>query len=257
MRLTEEQLGRLFDQMPDSWPINQEHDLSRPPIGVTRNKRLERLPSGNLAIVADLEFNDEAAMWSYGGMSVSFTGQETIGSGVEAQLDAQLLYNPIHFDRRQIADLLALLDDFVEIRALEKHDKADEPVTILILVLLGEIVLRGFFEELGKDAYRVFKNRMGHLLNAKQLAGSTGAKGQLQFTAAHANRPYLVIVDLRPNQVEWMGTTHTLASARACVESIVGASEIERIAIRPVESEPLWEVIYFVDASGDVVRVAK
>jgi hypothetical protein len=60
-RLTREELQQLFSQIPQEWVGAVVHDLSRPPITRSFNKRLEELPDGELAITLDIEVLDEEA----------------------------------------------------------------------------------------------------------------------------------------------------------------------------------------------------
>ena len=123
-RITPEILRELFSQLPDESVQTTNHDLSKPPICRGYNKRLERLPDGELALKLDIEVFDEKAFESMGGFSIAFT-HLTVRRG-EGEPAIRVLLNPTQFDFRGAAGAITRLwPPSVTIDVTERVEKAD------------------------------------------------------------------------------------------------------------------------------------
>ena len=67
-KLTKQQLRDLFKQMPREFTLDQHHDLSKPPVSKTYNKRFVEISDGEFAIKVDVDVFDEGLLKRMGGL---------------------------------------------------------------------------------------------------------------------------------------------------------------------------------------------
>ena len=158
--LSERELTELFVQMSDEFPSTVSHDLSQSPVVRAFNKRLERLPNGDLAIKVDLEVFDEQAFARYGGMSIGFYRRHVRFGAGDPVVSVTINSRQFDFDE-------AVKDASSSIRmrpmeVVERVEKAFGLETAIITILvtaaaIGGIAVReifsGFFNSMGADLY--------------------------------------------------------------------------------------------------------
>jgi hypothetical protein len=139
-RIPPETLREIFDDMPESFLLNHEHSLSRPPVGRAFNKRLVELDGGALAILLDVEVLDEEAYERSRGMSISVTSRQPVLSEPGSVLTAQVLFDPNQFDSDGVAAALTGLGtEEYGLIAIERRQKyhVGEEYTHLVQVGSG------------------------------------------------------------------------------------------------------------------------
>jgi len=240
----------LFSQLSDPMLLSQDHDMSLPPIAVARNKRLLNKTDGGLAIIADVEIFDEEAAKRYGGFSPAFTTGRALNADEVEIPDVQILYDPLQFSDEEISELIESAGPNAHFEGRERKLKAAHPQAILIVNYVSLVVLNAMLGEAAKGTFKLVFPKLRDLLRRKRGMG-IDAKAQLHLRAGGPHGDFMVIIDLAPDQIEWLGReAHTLESALAYVRSVVGRLRIERVAIRPTSAPPYWDLVHFVEDNG-------
>jgi hypothetical protein len=160
-RLTRDQLEDFLQQFPDPHIINDSHDLSRPPIAIGYNKRIDNISNGIAVLKIDIEVINEDTFQKHGGFSISYS-RNTIRVGVGDPI-FNILINPRQFDFESTArGAIPLVRLGTTIDIIERIEKAELlQDAIIIISLLGMYsaaqVVRGFFNAAGADIFRYFK----------------------------------------------------------------------------------------------------
>ncbi len=250
--ITEEELQLLFDQISDPYVMYSEHNPGNRPFSKSFNKRLERLDTGELAIVCDVEIYDEAEMQKYGGYSVSFT-RRTYTTNENREPELHIKYNPRLFDTDGIYRLVELSEDRKQLNASELYQKAlDIPLIVFIAFVSGAVV-GGFFNAMGEDLYGAVKK---YLTSAgKKIREEHGEDLTCQFTFVATQLPKQpqVLVSVSSALVD------RLVTLNINEEMILGElakhsdlSDVARASIVLVDDVPSWRVEYVMDSKDQV-----
>lgn len=154
--ISENDLKNLFVQMPDPCIFNQSHDESLPPAGKGYNKKLIKLQNGDLAITMDFDIYDESLEINPGGFSPSSTHKEYRDNS-NRNPEVKVLYDEQVFKVDYWKDIINCSDEEVCISCAPKIDRHAEVTIITVITIVSFALLRGFFEEVGKEAYRKLK----------------------------------------------------------------------------------------------------
>lgn len=248
--LTEKMLQELFNQMPDPYVINQDHDESKPPGGIGNHKKLERLEDGTLAITMDVEFYKENWDSSKHGFSISYAYGRSVSHNEMKKSEICIFYNPREFKETQFVSLLSLSDNEIEIRSVRLEQKSAEVVAIIVISFALDIAT-GFFHETGKELFRLLKKRLSNL--AGQSKRESGLAVVFQFT--HFDKlnghDYEVLVVCSADNIKIiLDTPLKLDSAKKFVKEVVGNSIVKKVVVDVMEKSPFWKIRHIIDNYG-------
>lgn len=254
-KLTKEQLFFLFMQIPQEFILNQQHDLSKPPIGRIYNKRFVEISDREFAIKVDVDVFDEELFEEMRSFSISYTG-ERLTLNPSSRADIEILFNPLIFSREDMLSLIKISDETIQIDAIELKQKALEPITVLILKFVLISAAIGFFGKLGSDVYDVLKAKLRQLANRRKVKRKPEIILQLLFTIKLVERSVDVIIELLMEDLDIIKQRDlSIESALEYVTTATGHTEIQRVALRVQRSEPYWSLVYFVDLKGTVMNL--
>lgn len=157
-QLSEEEITRLYEGLSDDLPMVVRHDMSTEPIARSFNRRLERLPNGDLAIKVDMEIFNEAEFAKFGGMSIGFSRHYYhVGTGEPL---AAITLNTRQFDvNAAAADVQSALDGRFAVLVVERVEKAAVLTTAIIAIasFIAGQTFSGFFNAVGAELYALVK----------------------------------------------------------------------------------------------------
>jgi hypothetical protein len=241
-QLTREELRELYSQMPDQRSLNLNHDPRKPPIARTLNTYLDEIPEGILAIKSDIEVLDEAQFASLRGMSIAYHRTSERGETPVHRPSIVISFNPREIDRERLAAVLSssgLPSGYVELS--ERSEKS----LVVTIALIFAIVSRGFWNEAGADAWRLFKRLV-------QEGVTEG--GQAEFAAiseADSTHPQLIIcplIDFDPNIMAVIDEEDILSQAQALAPS----NKLVKV-VAQVDQAGLATINFAVDREGNTI----
>jgi hypothetical protein len=159
-------LKQFFEQLPDPWVLNNNHDLSKPPIGIGYNKQFGQTEDGVWAILIDVDVWDEEEFNKMGGFSISYL-RNKITMNPNREGDIEIIFNPMILDKNEINELIQLSTDNVQIDAREVIQKALEIPFVLILKFSAVAFFAAFFGKMGSDTWDLLKNKITVLASKK------------------------------------------------------------------------------------------
>ncbi len=245
-RLSREAIETLFQQLPEVSFSFRNHDTSVQPVSRGFNKRLQELPSGELAIALDLEVLNEEAFKSTGGYSIAFTGR-TIQFGSDPAV--RVLVNPRQFPFEEIAEDIAQLlppDESIDVtERIEKTGILETAAIIVILFVAGEIA-KGFFSKVGSELFDYLK---------KRCTGNppTEPRIHLQTTIEIRNSPVVLLLVADPTTPPGHLAKIDVETITAQVELLAGAVDIRR-GVGVIRPGPTVEMSFVVGADGVIIK---
>ena len=220
-RLSRETIETLFQQLPEVSLSFRNHDMSVQPVCRGFNKRLQELPTGELAIALDLEVLDEEEFKSTGGYSIAFTNR-TIQFGSDPAV--KVLVNPRQFPFEEIAEEIGqLLPPGESVDVTERIEKTGIHETVAIFVILfvaGEIA-KGFFSKVGGELFDYLK---------KRRTGNPPTEPMIHLQTAIEVRksPVVLLLVADPATPPWDLAQVDVDAITAQVETLAGTADIQR-----------------------------
>ncbi|MEL6771639.1 MAG: hypothetical protein AAFP18_11295 [Bacteroidota bacterium] len=254
-RLAEGELRAIFDDMPDPVILNKHHDLSQEPAGRLLNKRLERLESGDLAIVIDAEILDETALDWAKGFSLSFPSN-IYSVDASRRGNIAVVFNPRILDEADFIPLVGLSDDNFQIDVVELQQRSVEAAAIVILKFVGLAAVSHFVGQFAERAAKALAASLRDAAAKRRNAIGQETVFQLQFEMEIGGKEVPVVLSVLPeNLTQMQDDAVSIDAARVFVETKVGNSKLQRIALRFSGSPPTFEIDHFVDMRGNVVAL--
>jgi hypothetical protein len=241
-QLARKELRELYSQMPDQRALNLNHDPRKPPIARTLSSYLDELPGGILAIKSDIEVFDEEQFASLRGMSISY---HRISERVETPVhrpSVVISFNPRDIDRDRLAAVLASSDLPSGYVGLSERSEKSLIVTI---ALIFAIVSRGFWNEAGADAWRLFKR-----LVREGVTGDSQAEFAV-ISEADSTHPQLIVctpIDFDPNIIAAIDEDDLLSQAQALAPS----NKLVKV-VAQVDQAGLATINFAVDREGNTI----
>lgn len=252
-KISKENLKELFKQMPSSSVINQEHDLTLPPVAQIYNKQFVKIDSSEYAIKADVDIWDEEAFAASGGFSISYV-IKTTKTGPKESGDIRIFFNGLQISSEEINSLL-ISDDAVQFDALEMRQKsailvAVTGATLTITVFIGLSIAGGFFKSMGGDLYSKFKNKLRSLIEAKKLINERLTLN-LVSPIVYNDHSFEVSILLGPDYADRLDDKdETLASVKNYLISNINNPRARRVVVIPQPDAPYWTIRNIIEADN-------
>ncbi len=226
--LSEEEIRKAFEQMEDLTLLNQEHNAALPPVGQMSNKRLKRLDTGDLAIIADVEIQDGVEIPEGAGISLTFAKRH-FSVNRDQQGDVALLINSDHFEIQDFEQLAQLSDSSFQIDVVEIEQRSLESIGILILKFVVFSILSDFVSSRAKRAGKALLNELKRL--SDKTFDETGRETVLQI---HCNlesggriMPPILQID-RERMLDIQSGDISVDEAAEYIRNVVGDSDIQK-----------------------------
>lgn len=253
-KLTKDELVQLCDHFSPEMTLNNEHDLSLPPIATAFNLTIEQTEDGEWRIIGDVIINDESAFKNKGGFSMSWLADiYTTKPNVPA--DIEIYFNPRHFSENDALLLIKSSDSSVTINARQLKQKALEPVLILIIKFVSASALVGFFGKAGSDAYDGLKKKLASIISNKEKEGKSVS---LQIHIPNNINPLNaeLILEVPGNLIEYARAgALDFESAVTCAKRLPYSTTLKKVVITSYKKPPKWQVKYYIKGDGSVVKI--
>jgi hypothetical protein len=213
--------------MPSERPVHVDHDAGSTPVARAFHPRLERLDSGALALVSDIEVFDEERYRQFRGFSIAFhRTRQTKG----APPTVELSFNPRQIPPQEIEKVLAAVPGprGEEVASIERVEKSAVEIAVLVFVFVS----RGFWDEAGADLYRWTKAFVQRL-RTEERAPQVGL-----VIRAVAGKP-----EIRVRFIDGIEGTPL---------GPISAAEITRLAREVLDGEEPSGIVAQVDAGGTI-----
>jgi len=152
-----------------------EHDTTLPPIGRVVGARLVQLEDGEYAVDGEIEIY---SVDSYGALAESDLDTTLSDADVaferslppEGAPEIEILYDPLNYDTKMVEQFMEETSEVISVKATSVIRKAVTPLSILIVLIATPISLfsKGFFAEMGKDAYGFLKRKLVDLVKSRK-----------------------------------------------------------------------------------------
>lgn len=253
--ISEPELRKLFGQMPDPYILNQEHDLSKLPAGIGRNKRLTRLKNGLLAIQVDLDLYDESLETAPNGLSVSFSNTRIVKRGID-RMDIQIRFNPDVIDLDDIQEIVECSTTELGIQGLELEQKGLDQEAIIVISFLAESVARGFLEAAGSELYRLIKQKLLDLIRHHRSRNNQKVVCHFVYSdrIGHSDVEIVMVADMKA--IERLSSEgFDLDTAKGYAAEVIEDSDIRKIVIELQDSQVGWELKSITDSLGKPIEL--
>ncbi len=244
-RLSRDAIETLFRQLPEISLSFRNHDTSVGPVCRGFNKRLQELPTGELAIVLDLEVLNEGAFETAGGFSIAFTNQ-TIRFGSDPAV--KVLINPRQLPFEQVADEIGrLLPQGESIDVTERIEKAGVlEAAIIVVAFVAGGVAKGLFSRVGSELFDYLK---------KRRVGSPPVEPtiHLQTTVEVRKRPVVLLLVADPATPPWDLARVDVDAIASQLEALAQRTEVQR-AVGIIRPGPTIELRFLVSADGAIIE---
>jgi len=253
-KLSKDELVEMCNHFSPKMVINNEHDLSLPPMAIATNLSIVEADDGEWAMVGDVVVNDLETFKNKGGFSMSWLGDiYTTKRNVPA--DIEIYFNPRCFPENEVLLLIQASDDLVTINARQLKQKALEPVLILIIKFVSASALAGFFGKAGADAYDSLKKKISTLISSKEKEGKSVS---LQIHIPNNINPLEaeIILEIPDNLIEYARAgSLDFESAIACVKKLPYSTSLQKVVITSYKKPPVWQVKYYIKGDGSIINI--
>lgn len=253
-KLSKDELVELCSYFSPKMVINNEHDLSLPPIAVATNLSIVAFGDSEWAMVGDVVVNDEATFNIKGGFSMSWLA-DIYTTKPNEPADIEIYFNPRYFSENEALSLIQPSNDLVTINARQLKQKALEPVLILIIKFVSASALAGFFGKAGADAYDGLKKKISSLVSNKEKEGQSVA---LQLHIPNNINPLKaeLILEVPGDLIEYARAgALDFESAVICAKRLPYSSSLQKVVITSYKKPPVWQVKYYIKGDGSVVKI--
>lgn len=160
-------LKEFHEQMPEPWLLNNNHDVSKPPIAIGYNKKFSEIEDGKWAIMMDVDILDEEEFKKMGGFSISYL-RNLVTMDPSKPGDVEILFNPMVVTKSEIDELVSLSTEKLQIDARELIQKAFEIPFVLILKFSTLAFFTAFFGKMGSDTWDLLRDKIKSLAQKKK-----------------------------------------------------------------------------------------
>lgn len=251
--ISREALTSLFNQIPPLQLVNQDHDLSKPPIARMYNKQLVELEGGILAIKVDVDILDEKEFAKRGAFSISFA-QTHYTINREREADIRLLFNSRIVDLADVAPLLSLSKS-LHIDAVDLQQKGLENAAIIIIAFVSGAVAAGFFGQPGADAYNLLKAKLKELAQ-RYRNRNVELTYHFSFKARLGDDVVEVIIESDTERVQ------TICEQIIAIEPLLervsqyaNLTKPQRVTLQITQNLPYVQIARVIDHDGQVIDV--
>ncbi|GJM43851.1 MAG: hypothetical protein DHS20C21_06930 [Gemmatimonadota bacterium] len=250
VRISPDELRTIFHKTPDPLLIRDSHDMSRPPAGVGRKKRLVDLPNGELGIEMDVEVLNEEVLVGKGGPSIS-----VVLSGLslrpEREPELVVLYNPIYFLDREIAPLVRLTTDEFQINAGRNLQRGleDLPFSLVLKFAAASYAAR-FLGEMGAGHYRALRAHLRSIAADTRHRERPPLRVQIQWV--HEGSGQRAVHVVAEAQVEAVSSESGVGKTQELLAQIEQNLELgaAHVGFRYDRDSKSWQQTYAVDEMG-------
>lgn len=250
-----ERLKDLYEQMPDSWLLNNDHDFSKPPIAFGYNKKFGKIQDGKWAIMVDVDILDEEEFKKMGGFSISYL-RNLITMNPSKAGDVEILFNPMSVGISEINDLIKLSNEKLQIDARELIQKAFEIPFVLILKFSSIAFFTAFFGKMGSDTWDFLRHKIKILAERKgKQKESKPPICQFMFKKRQQDNFVEVIVTVRVDAFKLI--ERKSQALEPFLESIFSSSKqvaFKRIAISFDENSDGWQMDYGLTQDDKILK---
>jgi hypothetical protein len=254
-RLSKEELYSLYKGLPAELSINDEHDLSRPPVAVARNFQFVSLDEHDWAISAEVSVEDENTLKNRGGFSFSWLAA-SYTAYPDRQADIEILFNPRIFDAEFCIGFASKSDDTTNIVARELKQKGLDPDAILIIQFATTAAVSGFLGKPASDLYdrlmRWLKDGIEQHKNDKQQ----NVKLHL-LVPGHLNPlKATILLEIPSEHIENMRVgSLSYQDAVEIAKAVPYAKDVKKIVISTSGSPPVWQLQSYQKSTGLIVKI--
>ncbi|MFH2048600.1 MAG: hypothetical protein ABIJ12_04050 [bacterium] len=253
--ITEEEIRIIFDKIPETVILNQEHDNTKLPPGIAYNKRLEKLNDGKLAIKMDIDLYDDAIEIDFKGVSITFRRYK-IEDTFKENPDINFRYNPRNIDRYYLSSIKNLSSNELKIGFCEVEEKGMLETVIIVVTFASSYIAKGFFENIGADIYKKLKSNIYNTgVKFKDEKNKTLVyhfKFQFDFNSQpveiYVKCPYTSLELILQNGLD----TDTIMNF---LKEYLGNSFVMRVIIEPCNEKPYWKIIHIIDSEGKAIEL--
>jgi len=215
------------------------------------NKQFVKLPDGEFALKVDIEIYDEEAFSGMGGFSFSAVTEQQYIQHPSKEPSIEILFNPETIDKVEILKLLELSTGDLNIGARELQQKALENIPILILRFAAEYALN----KTADKAFNLIKPKILEL--GRKIEGKIKDvfKYQVLFKEKFGNNEILIVLDLTVKNLDLLNKRSIpLTTAVDFIKNNIDSSKIKRVALRFLDKEPYWDIIYLLDLNNSTIK---
>lgn len=247
-------LKKFFEQMPDPWVMNNNHDISKPPMGIGYNKQFDKLDDDIWAIFFDVEVWDEEEFKNMGGFSISYT-RNKICIGTKENGDIEILFNPMLLERSEIESLVRLTNKKIQIDAVELIQKNFEIPFVLILKFISLAFFTAFFGKMGSDTWDLLKKKIEIFAKEKDSKSLITPKCQFCFNDQMNGSNIEVIINVEVNCLDMLeNTNQEILEIIEDVKRKHRGKQLKRISISPLPEKPFWEITHCIDKDNNLIK---
>lgn len=152
-----------------------EHDTTLPPIGRVVGARLVQLEDGEYAVDGEIEIY---SVDSYGGLAESEVDTTLSNADVvfqrsllpEGPAEIEISYDPLNYGTEMVEQFVEETSEVLPVKTRPLIRKALTPLSILTVLIATPVSLfsKGFFTEMGKDAYGLLKKKLVKLVKSRK-----------------------------------------------------------------------------------------
>jgi len=254
-QLSEEVVNASYEKMYDGMPLNNEHDLSKPAVGHTRNHVLERTTDGYLAIYADVYVDDDFNL-SGKGLSPGFKVVEPTTTESE-KITMYIEYDKIALSEAEIQSLECLSNEQLDLKRaplLLFHEFTN--LEWLTLIFVCRELFGGFLNEAGRDVYASVRKKIKRLCKLKADGHIEPVKLNLKHKIDTDHGEVVITCEITHEFLEDDYNSIDLSNCVEYAKSLIGDKEFAELGFRVKSDGVSWELTYFTDKSENVTRLS-
>lgn len=256
--LTKKHLSDFLSQLPKKLPINNEHDLRKPPLAIANNFRLAQLDNNEWGIIANIEILDDIEFKQKNGFSIAYKPKtsDIRSDSTCLNCDIEINYNPLQFNISEIIQFESLANNNLIIKTSPIIQKSIDNPAILIMTFATTAFASGFFGKAGADIYDKIKKKLIELLNHSEHEIET--KALLTRVPIENNALKLeLILEIPIYSLKKDSKKHIdLESAKAIIMKLPDHKNIKRaVLIMQKDTWNQWKVVYYITKNNDVIRL--
>lgn len=245
-----DKLRLLFDQIPDPSIMCDNHDPAGPPTCKAYNKQFVQMDDGDWAICADIDIFDEVAFEKYGGFSIAFTTSRfTVNANRKPEIE--ITVNSRLIPVEEFHDIARQSEDDLQIDVRDLFQKSLDVPAIVLINFAANAIVSGFFGALGTDLYGLLKKKLKECAQRIREEHDTELQCNITFQFQHGENRILVLVTVRAADLDMLSTRGVTADTIIDhVNQEIDISDLQKVVIRAIDSEPALYIEYYTDTSG-------
>lgn len=247
-----ENLKQLYEQLPERWVLNNNHDLSKPPLGLGYNKHFGKLNNEIWAIFIDVEVWDEQEFNKMGGFSISYTRNKITRNPNRAG-EIEILFNPMFFIESEISPLINLSNNYIQIDGVELVQKGLEIPFVLVLKFISYSFFAGFIGKIGANTCDSLINQIKHLAKEKTKQSADVPKTQFVIPTLASGKNTEVLININIEYLEM------IKSEREILLDLINKTErrnqnLKKIVIDHNYQTMTWELTHCIGHENNIFQ---